>query len=142
MPTSYSTIYNRFLQLITDYDLPNLSDIEIENMLHGWLISAIIRFTRATSDLSQRDDELRTFLITLEDYEIEVIALFMVVAWLEPRVNSTLHTNQFIAGKEEKYYSQASHLQSLIALRDGCLDDAKKLIRDNSYRSTNSYFQI
>ena len=37
-------------------------------------------------------------------------------------------------------YSQAAHLQTLIALRDGALNDAKKLIRDNSYRSINSYF--
>lgn len=140
MATPYETIYNRFLQKCTDYDLPHIPQDELETMLHGWMTSAISRFTQSVSDLSQRDDELRTFVIDLEDYEQEVIALFMVVAWLEPRVNSTLLTNQFIGGKEEKYYSQAAHLQTLMTLRDNSLNDAKKLIRDNSYRSINSYF--
>ena len=140
MATPYEVIYNRFLQKCTDYDLPHVPQDELEVMLHGWMTSAISRFTQSVSDLSQRDDELRTFAIDLEDYEQEVIALFMVVAWLEPRVNSSLLTNQFIGGKEEKYYSQAAHLQTLITLRDGALNDAKKLVRDNSYRSINSYF--
>ena len=140
MATPYETIYNRFLQKCTDYDLPNIPQDELESMLCGWMTSAVSRFTQSVSDLSQRDDELRTFTIDLEDYEQEVISLFMVVAWLEPRINSTLLTSQFVGGKEEKYYSQAAHLQTLIALRDGALNDAKKLIRDNSYRSINSYF--
>lgn len=140
MATPYEVIYNRFLQKCTDYDLPNIPQDELETMLCGWMTSAVSRFTQSVSDLSQRDDELRTFTIDLEDYEQEVISLFMVVAWLEPRVNSTLLTNQFIGGKEEKLYSQAAHLQTLITLRDGALNDAKKLIRDNSYRSINSYF--
>lgn len=138
--TPYSAIYNRFLQRVTDYELPNLSEDDMENMLHDWLNSAIIRFTKSTSDLTQKDDELRTFLIDLEDYEQEVLALFMIDGWVSPRVNSTLLTNQFIGGKEEKYYSQSAHLSTLIALRDSALNDAKKLIRDNSYRSTNNYF--
>ena len=87
MATPYETVYNRFLQKCTDYDLPKLPDDELESMLHGWMTSAIVRFVQSNSDLSQRDDELRTFLVDLEDYEKEVIALFMVVAWLEPRIN-------------------------------------------------------
>lgn len=140
MATPYETIYNRFLQKCTDYDLPKLPDDELEAMLHSWLTSAIVRFVQSTSDLSKRDDELRTFLIDLEEYEKEVIALFMVVAWLEPRLNSTLLTNQMFSGKEEKHFSQAQHLQTLISLRDGALNDAKKLVRDNSFRSINDYF--
>ena len=104
MATPYETVYNRFLQKCTDYDLPKLPDDELESMLHGWMTSAIVRFVQSNSDLSQRDDELRTFLVDLEDYEKEVIALFMVVAWLEPRINSTLLTNQMIGGKEEKLW--------------------------------------
>ena len=138
--TPYTAIYNRFLQRISDYDLPYLSEEELESTLCEYLSSAIVRFTRPTSDLSQRDDELRTFLVDLEDYEQVVLSLFMVEAWLSPRIDSTLLTNQMFSGKEEKYFSQAAHLSTLMALRDSCVNDAKKLIRDNSYRSTNSYF--
>ena len=138
--TPYSAIYNRFLQRITDYDLPSIPEEELESMLCDYLSSAIVRFTRSTSDLSQRDDELRTFLVDLKDYEQVVLSLFMVEAWLSPRIDSTLLTNQMFSGKEEKYFSQAAHLSTLMALRDSCVNDAKKIIRDNSYRSTNSYF--
>lgn len=138
--TSYEEIYERFLSKITDYDLPMMPEENMLNSLHGWMSGAITRFTRPTSDLRQRDDNNKTFLVTLEEYEVEVLALYMVVGWLDPRIKSTLLTNQMIGGKEEKYFSQAQHLQTLITLRDKCLNDAKKIIRDYSYRSTNSYF--
>lgn len=128
--TSYETIYNRFFQKCTDYELPNLPDDELEAMLHGWLLSAIAKFRKCESDLTQRDDELRTFLVDLQNEEIEILALLMTVEWLEPTINSCLLTKQFVGGKEEKWFSQSSHLAELQALRDANRIEARKLMRD------------
>lgn len=137
--TSYDVIFRRFLNRITDYDLPLLPEEDLDEMMCGWLISAIANFTRCKSDLSNRDDEAQTFNADLTNYEIEVLSLYMVCAWLDQKINSVLLTNQLIGGKEEKYYSQANQLETLKALRDATFTEARKLPRDYSY-VTNDYF--
>lgn len=100
--TSYETVYNRFLQKITDYKLLDLSDDEIREMCHSWMISSIAKFRRCKNDLSQRDDKIEIFEFDLLDIEIEILAEMMVGEWLAPQLNSVLYTSQFFGGKEEK----------------------------------------
>lgn len=137
--TSYDVIFRRFLNRITDYDLPLLPEEDLDEMMCGWLTSAIANFTRCKSDLSNRDDEAQTFNADLTNYEIEVLSLYMVCVWLDQKINSVLLTNQFIGGKESNYYSQANQLSQLKALRDATFTEARKLPRDYSY-VTNDYF--
>lgn len=132
--TSYDTIFERFTQKITDYKLLKLSDNDVREMMWGWMISAISKFRRCENDLSQRDDEIQTFLVDLLDIEIEIIALLMVSEWLEPQLNSELYTSQFFGGKEEKFYAQANQLEKLIALKHRTDIAAKKLMRDYGYQ--------
>ena len=140
MATPYSKIYDRALAKITDYDLALVPDEDFQLMLQGWLHSAISKFRKCASDLSDRDDELATFNVDLVDEEVEILALLLVCEWLEPQINSTLLTSQFFGGKEEKWFSQSSHLSELKALRDEARTEARKLMRDFTYFSGNSYF--
>ena len=120
---------------MTSYDkLLKLSDNDVREMMWGWMISAISKFRRCENDLSQRDDEIQTFLVDLLDIEIEIIALLMVSEWLEPQLNSELYTSQFFGGKEEKFYAQANQLEKLIALKHRTDIAAKKLMRDYGYQ--------
>lgn len=139
MATPYSTIYERALAKITDYDLAIMPEENFQLMLRGWLQSAISKFRKCASDLSNRDDELVTFNIDLEDEEIEILAMLMVGEWLEPQVNSVTLTHQFFGGKEEKFFAQANQLESIKALRDETRTEARKLMRDYTY-AHNSYF--
>ena len=140
MATPYSKIYDRMLAKITDYDLAFVPEGDLQLMLCGWLASSISKFRKCASDLSNRDDELATFNVDLVDEEIEILALLMVCEWLEPQVNSVLLTHQMFGGKEEKFYSQANQLAELKALRDETRTEARKLMRDYTYFSGNSYF--
>ena len=67
--TSYGEIYEIFSQKITDYKLLELSDNDVREMLHGWMISAIAKFKRCKTDLSDRNDELYRFNSDLLDTE-------------------------------------------------------------------------
>ena len=140
MATPYSKIYDRALAKITDYDLAFLPDDDFRFMLRSWLNSSISKFRKCASDLSDRDDELEIFNVDLVDEEIEILALLIVCEWLEPQVNSVALTHQMFGGKEEKYYSQASHLAELKALRDETRTEARKLMRDYTFFSGTSYF--
>lgn len=136
--TSYEIVYGRFLNRTTDFNLGDLDDHTLNEMLKGWLLSAIVR-TRTSSDLTARDDVAEVFSNDLSDLDIELLAMGMTLAWLDPTINSTELTLQFIGGKEEKYYSQANHLAELRELYDKTKVDMQKLYRDSTYFK-NSYF--
>lgn len=138
--TSYEAIYNRFLTKITDYELAFVPEEDMELMLHGWLLSAIAKFRKCASNLSDRDDEQKCFNIDLVDEEIEILSLLMISEWIEPQLNSVLLTHQFFGGKEEKFYAQANQLSELKALRNDTRTEARKLMRDYTYAHSN-YFE-
>lgn len=133
--TSYDEIYERFSTKITDYKLLELSDKDVRMMLHDWLNGAIVKFRRCKTDLANRDDELNSFIDDLLDIEKEILAELMVGEWLEPQLNSVLYTSQFFGGKEEKFYSQASGLNSLMALKEKNRTNCLNLMRDYGYQN-------
>ena len=139
MATSYETVYNRFVQKITDFNILDLDDYSLDNMLDGWLKSAIVRTRKCEHDLSLRDDVLQEFSEDLTDLEIELLALGMVDAWVTPMLNSTELTLQFLGGKEEKFYSQS---QQLAELRNIKKENSLEMNRLHNYYTytNNSYF--
>lgn len=138
MATPYEKIYNRFSQKITDFNLVEIDDYSLDEMLQGWLQSAIVN-TRTSSDLSDRDDANGVFNNDLSDRDIELLAMGMTMAWLDQYLNSTENVLQFIGGKEEKYYSQANHIAELRALREDIRVEMKRLHSYSTYIN-NSYF--
>jgi hypothetical protein len=139
MATSYEIVYNRFVQKITDFNILDLDDYSLDNMLDGWLKSAIVRTRKCEHDLSLRDDEAQEFTEDLSDLEIELLALGMVDSWVTPMLNSTELTLQFLGGKEEKFYSQS---QQLAELRNIKKENSLEMNRLHNYYTytNNSYF--
>ena len=133
MATSYEEIYNLAANKITDPEIALLLQEDIEELFHGYLISAIPKFRKCKNDLSNRDDELRQFNVDLLDVEKEILAILVVREWLQPQLYSALLTKQVFSDKEQKYYSQSSHLSELRALDETLKIDAQKLSRDYTY---------
>ena len=139
MATPYEKIYNRFTQKITDFNLTEVDDYSLDEMLKGWLTSAIVNVRKREHDLSLRDDETQEFEADLSDLEIELLALGMKLAWIDQYLNSTENVLQFIGGKEEKYYSQANHISELRELRKDTVREMQSLHNYDTY-TNNSYF--
>ena len=100
--TSYDHVYNRFLNRITDFNLAELDDYTLRDMLKGWLHSSIVKVR--TSSILSADDEIEVFNNDLSDLDIELLAMGMTLAWLDQTLNSTELTLQFLGGKEEKLW--------------------------------------
>ena len=64
-------------------------------------------------DLSDRDEDANTFNRKLTNREIEVLSLYMMIAWYEPRINSLEHTLMYYGSKDEKWTNQKDHLKML-----------------------------
>lgn len=138
MGTPYEKIYNRFLSRITDFNLVELDDYSLNEMLKSWLHSAVIK-TRTSGNLSVRDEDNEVFESDLNDLDIELLAMGMTLAWLDQTLNSTELTLQFIGGKEEKVYSQANHIAELRNLRADTLREMQQLYTYDTYNN-NDFF--
>ena len=139
MATPYETIYNRALSKIEDPTLAMLPEEDLENMLHGYLMSAIAKHRKCEHDLSDRDEELKQFNSDLSDLEIEILSILMVREWISQRLHSVTTVMQTFSGKETNFYSQSSHIKELREMDDRLRLEAQQLSRDYSY-TDNDYF--
>lgn len=137
--TQYSTLYEKCLSKIEDPTLAMLPEEDLENMLHGYLMSAIAKHRKCEHDLSDRDEELKQFNFDLSDLEMEIISILMTREWISQRLNSVTNVMQVFGGKEEKWFSQASHIKELREMDDRLRLEAQQLSRDYSYID-NDYF--
>lgn len=138
MATPYEKIYNRFSQKITDFNLIEVDDYSLDEMLQSWLNSSIVRIRKCQHDLSKRDDEIQEFEEDLSDLEIELLAMGMVDSWVSQYLQSTELVSQFIGGKEEKFYAQSSHIAELRAIKEQNLLEMNRL--HNYFTYTNSSY--
>ena len=137
--TQYSTLYLRCLQKLEDPQLAALPEEDLEGLLHGYMMSAIAKHRKCEHDLSDRDDELKQFNSELSDLEIELLAILMLREYITVRLHSVTNVLQVFGGKEEKYYSQASHIAELRELDERLKIEAQHLSRDFTYEG-NDYF--
>lgn len=143
---SYSTLFSRVLNKINDpkelaLDENDLFEIYTER-LHSVIGKPRVR--RLFSSITF-DDELQEMQFTLnnsvdkdsdEDFVLEILALGMTIEWLQPQVDSVLHTSVMIGGKEEK--KLLDNHKNMIDRLDGMKKEQNKMIRDYGYMY-NSY---
>ena len=139
MATPYETIYNRALNKLEDPQLLMMPEEDLEEMLHGYLLSAIAKHRKCEHDLSDRDEELKQFNSDLSDLEIEILSILVLREWISQRLHSVTNVLQVFSGKETKWFSQAQHIAELRALDESLKLEAQKLSRDYTY-TNNDYF--
>jgi hypothetical protein len=139
MATPFEKLYNRALASITDPLLIQLPEEDLENMLHDWLMDAIVEPVIGEYDFEDRDDKLKQFNFDISDRDQKILSIHMVRSWLRPQIASVVLTNQVFGGKEEKYYSQSSHLSEMRALDADLQRQADLLFCRGTYLN-NDYF--
>jgi hypothetical protein len=133
MTTSFQTVYQRFLNKITDSDLASLPQTNLESIMSEYLQSSIVRFRKCKSDIKNFDLALQQFNVDLSIEEIEILSLWMKLEWLDQQINRIELLRQSLSSKDYAMYSQANHLSSLLSLRDTTLRDVQTLMKYYSY---------
>lgn len=131
--TPYYNVYKRFLRKITDYGLAELSNENMEDIMNGYLDSAISLFVKCKKDLSDRDDEKQTFNEDLTDAEQEIIAKLLVVEWIEPQINSIMNLQPILNDHDFETYSQANFLKVKLELKTDLKSELDNLIVNYTY---------
>lgn len=139
----YEEIQSAFLAKITDYQILELSNVEIQELMSDWLSAACSRpYIRRlfSSFTNNADDEMIAFELfnpndedADKDYVKEVLAKAMTIEWLEPKVKSLINISQMFGGKEQKFFAQSNHLSTLETLLNETKTETRKLIRDRGY---------
>jgi hypothetical protein len=139
MGTPYEKLYSRALAQITDPLLAQLPEEDLESMLHDWLMDAIVEPVIGEYDFSKMDDELRQFNFDISERDQKILAIHMVRAWLAPQIRSVTLISQVFGGKEEKFFSQSSHLAEMRALDADLQRQADLLFCRGTY-ANNDFF--
>lgn len=156
MATSFTTVYNRFLNKITDDMYMELTPADTVKDLQRLLIDAIPGFEFPRKNLNNytidietiREDEITeddfvigilwddlidgeeqvplavvehsTFDDELTSEEINILAILMMIGWVQRQVTSIENTRMKYTGADFKMTSQANHLSKLLTLLTEC----------------------
>ena len=156
MATSFTTVYNRFLNKITDDMYMELTPADTVKDLQRLLIDAIPGFEFPRKNLDDytinveviREDEITeddfvigilwddlhdgeepvplavversTFNDELTSEEINILAILMMIGWVQRQVTSIENTRMKYTGADFKMTSQANHLSKLLTLLAEC----------------------
>ena len=145
---SYSTLFSRVLNKINDPKELSLDESDLIEIYTERLHSVVgkPRVRRLFSSISL-DDEIQemTFILNNsvdeesdKDFVLEILSLGMAIEWLQPQVDSVIHTSVMIGGKEEK--KLLDNHKNMIERLDSMKKEQNKMIRDYGYMY-NSYIK-
>ena len=145
---SYSTLFSRVLNKINDQRELSLDESDLLEIYTERLHSVVgkPRVRRLFSSVSL-DDEIQEMTFTLNnsvdedsdtDFVLEILSLGMAIEWLQPQVDSVIHTSVMIGGKEEK--KLLDNHKNMIDRLDSMKKEQNKMIRDYGYMY-NSYIK-
>lgn len=145
---SYSILFSRVLNKINDQKELSLDENDLLEIYTERLHSVVgkPRVRRLFSSLSL-DDEIQEMTFTLnnsvdeesdKDFVLEILSLGMAIEWLQPQVDSVIHTSVMIGGKEEK--KLLDNHKNMIERLDSMKKEQNKMIRDYGYMY-NSYIK-
>ena len=83
MPTPYEKIYENLLPKFRSYEIPIMTEEEVKDYLHDFLIPAISRFHVCRKDLNDRDDIAECFNAELSDMEIEILSNYVLLEYID-----------------------------------------------------------
>lgn len=145
---TYDVVYSRLFSKIEAYDFIELKANDLSDLLCDWMHSASANpYVRRLFETFSLDDEIQELSFemkyTLDSYSdtefvIEILALGMVVAWLEPKINSINNISQMFGSKDEKWFSQSQHLSELRGLVNDSRKLQRRIIADRGY-AWNTY---
>jgi hypothetical protein len=134
MATPYSTVTDRFLNKITDYDLVRLTEEELEEVLLEYMFSACAQFNTSLIDLSDRDGTMEQFNETLTDDIIDILSEGMIVEWLKPKAYNSENTANYLNDRDRSLAaSPANMFKELKEALKESRAEFKRLIIEYSY---------
>jgi hypothetical protein len=117
MNTDFNTIYNCFYSKITDDMYMELDKNQTEAMTEELFDRALPWFEFPRVNIYDFNRETKCYNIELSMEEINIIAVYMVVAWLTQQLVSVENIRMKYSGSDFKFTSQANHMARILTLK-------------------------
>ena len=135
MATPYSKIHEVAIRKFSDYGLLDFQPSDRENILTGFLKSAVVDFQRLCHmDLSDRDDKLAQFNQDLDDEIIEILATGEAYYWVKPFVSNNENFYNLMNAGDYSFFSPANLLSKLIEIHEKLEKEFRRKMILYSYR--------
>ena len=129
MPTPYEKIYENLLPKFRSYEIPIMTEKEVRDYLHDYLIPAIARFHVCRKDLNDRDDVLECFNAELSVMEIEILSNYVLLEYIDStyvRTPTLLKVN--LSSTDFNAFSPANMLDKLMAMHKTYLAENETIL--------------
>lgn len=141
---SYDDVFEFFLGYINDYNIISMSKNDAYEIFTEFLHKTVAKpYVRKLFVSISLNDNRETINYQLKiqsdnDFVVDLLAKGMVIEWLQKQIKSPDHLHQFFGGKEQKWFSQATHLAELRGLLKDAKSEFRRLINSYTYIN-NSY---
>lgn len=129
MPTPYETIYENILSKFRSYEITEMTDEEVKEYLHDYLVPAISRFHVCRKDLSNRDDIVQRFNCDLNHDEIEILSNFCLIEYIDSNFVRTANLiSVSLSSVDFNAFSNGNLLDKIMAMRSKYLSENEGLL--------------
>ena len=115
--TPFTEIYDLFLSKVTDDMYMELTKGETEAMLTDLLMSSMHFFEFPRQDIYNYDLSLNQFNVELTTEEKNILATYMIVAWLDQQLATIELVRMKYSSSDYSFTSQANHLNKVMQLK-------------------------
>lgn len=138
--TPYERIYENLLPKFHSYEIPLMTEEEVKEQLHDYLIPAIAKFHVCRKNLQDRDDYLEQFNVELSEMEIEILSNYVLLEYLDStyiRTPTLLKVN--LSSSDFNSYSPANMLDKLLTMRNTYLSENETLLSRYAWKNTDEW---
>lgn len=117
-----------------------MTEEEVKEQLHDYLIPAIARFHVCKKNLQDRDDYLEQFNVELSEMEIEILSNYVLLEYLDStyiRTPTLLKVN--LSSSDFNSYSPANMLSKLLDMHKTYLSENETLLSRYAWKNTDEW---
>ena len=138
--TSYRELADSLFNKIKDYSFIQMDAESAYEIVTNYIRPACINFENCKQDLSDRDDELKTFNFKLTDNSFEILVNYMVIEWLKSNYILTGQALKARMTTADFYkYDNKDMLSKCIELKNNLMAENKQLEINKSYKHSKLY---
>lgn len=136
MGTKYEEIFDRYRARVRNYDFLDYDAITRLEYQKDLLALAVSDFEDiCKQDLNDREDDILSFTVTLTNREKDILALGMVLHFVEPYVYNTDALQNALNTKDFSLYSPANLLEKMTELMEMTEKRLRREINLYSFRN-------
>lgn len=142
MATKFESVYKAFLNSVDSYDLAQISQSELEQVLWGYLDSARIHFITYHKDLFDVDMDKQQFNIDLDGAEVTMVAKGMKLEWVSLNKNSQEMQQKSIGDRDYQAQQGHKYLEQLSKMERQLKSEIQGWINQYEYANEDLYGQM